>query len=137
MLKLSSDEKDKLYAQMLECVGTYTVVVKFKKKDGTTRVLMGTRNKVTVMQLCNKDLSGMLAGFDKRCNIENYNIPVVDLALGEVRTFCIDRLEAYQVLGFINSVNAEAAFTYLNDIQMAVDKEEAERRKNSSLIEQI
>lgn len=137
MLKLSSDEKDKLYAQMLECVGTYTVVVEFKKKDGTTRVLMGTRNKVTVMQLCNKDLSGMLAGFDKRCNIGNYNIPVVDLALGEVRTFCIDRLEAYQVLGFINSVNAEAAFTYLNDIQMAVDKEEAERRKNSSLIEQI
>lgn len=137
MLKLSSDKKDKLYAQMLECVGTYTVVVKFKKKDGTTRVLMGTRNKVTVMQLCNKDLSGMLAGFDKRCNIGNYNIPVVDLALGEVRTFCIDRLEAYQVLGFINSVNAEAAFTYLNDIQMAVDKEEAERRKNSSLIEQI
>lgn len=137
MLNLSSEEKDKLYAQMLECVAIYTVVVKFKKKDGKTRVLMGTRNKVTVMQLCNKDLSGMLAGFDKRSNIGNYNIPVVDLALGEVRTFCIDRLEAYQVLGFINNTNSEAAFDYYNSVQGAVDKEEAERKNNSSLIEQI
>lgn len=123
MLNLTEKETDLLYAQMLEALDKVTIVVKFKKKDGSIRVMIGTRNKITIQALCNTDLSGMLAGFDKRANVGNHNIPVVDLALGQVRTFCVSRLEAYQVLGFVNDSNAEVAFEYYNKVVEYTEKE--------------
>jgi hypothetical protein len=76
-----------------------------------------------VQEICHTDLSGKLAGFDKKANIGNHNIPIVDLALGDVRTFCVERLEAYQVLGVVNSTNSEAAFEYYNQILDNLEKE--------------
>ena len=142
MLNLSHSEIDNLYSQMLQALGSVTILVKFVKKNGEMRVLLGTRNKMTVQEICNVDLSGMLAGFDKKANIGNHNIPVVDLALGEVRTFCVERLEAYQVLGVITKDNSEAAFEYYNQILENVEKEvneniENKKEKTGSLIDLV
>lgn len=120
------DNVDILYGQMLEALDSVTILIKFEKVNGEKRVMLCTRNKMTIQQLCQKDFSGMLAGMGKRCNIGNHNIPVVDLVLGEARTFSVARLEAYQVLGVITSENAEAAFTYYNEV---VDKLEEELKK--------
>lgn len=141
VLNLSSSELDALYCNLLQALEFQTVVVKFQKKDGSTRVMLGTRNKMTVQQICNTDLSGMLLGFDKKANIENRNIPVVDLALGEVRTFCVSRLEGYQLLGIISNVNSEAAFEYYNqileDVESQIKKEIEDKKKSGSLIDLI
>jgi hypothetical protein len=123
MLNLSASEIDTLYAQLLEALDSVTILVKFIKVNGESRVLLGTRNKRTVQEICHTDLSGKLAGFDKKANIGNHNIPIVDLALGDVRTFCVERLEAYQVLGVVNSTNSEAAFEYYNQILDNLEKE--------------
>lgn len=141
MLKLTEKEIDLLYAQMLETLDKATIVVKFKKKDGSIRVMIGTRNKMTIQAVCNNDLSGMLAGFDKRANIGNHNIPVVDLALGEVRTFCVARLEAYQMIGIVNTTNMEAAFEYYNKVQEYAEKERIkeieEKKETGSLVDLV
>lgn len=142
MLNLSPAELDNLYSSLLQALETVTIVVKFIKKDGSVRVLMGTRNKMTIQQICNVDLTGMLAGFDKKANIGNKNIPVVDLALGEVRTFCVSRLEGYQILGIVTTQNSEAAFEYYNQVVEDVEKQlnkEIEDKKNKvgSLIDLI
>lgn len=142
MLNLSEAELDNLYLSLLQALETVTIVVKFIKKDGSTRVLIGTRNKMTVKYLCNTDLSGKLAGFDKKANITNRNIPVVDLALGDVRTFSVSRLEGYQILGIITTQNSEAAFEYYNqvleDVEKQLNKEiEDKKKKVGSLIDLI
>ena len=126
-----------LYYKLKEAVETQTIIVSFKKKDGDMRVMIGTRNMDTVMKACNRDLLKMLYGFDKRANAQNGNIPVVDLALGEVRTFCVERIHGYQLVGELTEETLPKAFEYYEQVSafVASKVEEAKAAKEGGVIE--
>lgn len=82
-----------------------SAVVTFKKKDGTLRVMLCTRNIYTGA-LVNGDSSavlGRLAGHDKRCSIANGNLAVFDLIIGETRSFNAERVLDIKFLGEIKT----------------------------------
>lgn len=81
-----------------------TAVITFLKKNGDIRLMLGTRNLRTA-ELQYGFLGGMLSGYDNRCGIGNGNIAVIDLILGEVRTFNIERLIDIQYLGNIANLD--------------------------------
>lgn len=79
-----------------------TAFVVFLKKDGTIRLMLCTRNLNTV--LLQYGFQGKaLGGHDNRCNISNGNIAVFDLALGEARSFNIDRLVKIEFKGIVST----------------------------------
>lgn len=79
---------------------TETALVAFMKKDGHARLMLCTRNTDTAKVMwADKHLKGLLGGFDHRCNIRNGNIGVIDLAIGDCRSFGIDRVIAIKWLG--------------------------------------
>lgn len=80
-----------------------TATVLFIKKDGTIRCMLATRNMSTVAIEFGR-LNGLLDGHDKRCNIHNGNISVMDLDLGEPRSFNVDRLVTIGWYGEIDSL---------------------------------
>lgn len=93
---------------------TETALVAFIKKDGHARLMLCTRNISTVKVMWkDRTLKGLLDNFDKRYSIHNGNIAVVDLALGDCRSFNIDRVVAINWLGELEN---------LNDIEEAIDK---------------
>lgn len=71
-----------------------TAVIIFNKASGETRVMLGTRNPKTVtLSNCGDDKSTLkLNSHDKRCNISNGNISVMDLEIGDCRAFNVDRV---------------------------------------------
>ncbi len=79
-----------------------TAAIVFIKKDGTVRTLLGTRNMKTA-SMSGEDLIGKIQGYDSRFNISNGNMAVVDLIIGDVRAFNIDRLVFVEWLGEIES----------------------------------
>lgn len=66
-------------------------VVSFFKKDGTLRTMLCTRNNAIADVCCGVGTHG-LGGHDKRCNVSNGNLAVIDLIIGEARSFNIDRV---------------------------------------------
>ena len=66
-------------------------VVSFFKKNGELRTMLCTRDSDMISFCCNNGNPG-LGGHDKRCNINNGNIAVVDLVIGEARSFNIERV---------------------------------------------
>jgi hypothetical protein len=74
----------------------------FLKKDGTVRIMLGTRNLNTISILYGFQ-GGILGGHDKRCNINNGNLAVYDLVIGDARSFSIDRLLDIQWAGIVES----------------------------------
>lgn len=92
------------YAETFSKLTYETAFMVFLKKDGTVRLMLGTRNLSTIG--IKYGFQGRaLGGHDNRCNINNGNIAVFDLALGEARSFHIDRLVAIEYHGVIE--NAE------------------------------
>lgn len=79
-----------------------TAFVVFLKKDGTIRLMLCTRNLNTV-SLQYGFQGTALGGHDNRCNISNGNIAVFDLALGEARSFNIDRLVKIEFKGIVST----------------------------------
>lgn len=79
-----------------------TAFVVFLKKDGTIRLMLCTRNLNTV-DLQYGFQGKALGGHDNRCNISNGNIAVFDLALGEARSFNIDRLVEIEFKGIVST----------------------------------
>jgi len=63
----------------------------FLKKDGTTRVMLGTRNLDTI-RLMHNVTTNVFNGRDKRAHINNGNIALFDMLVGDIRVFNIDRL---------------------------------------------
>lgn len=90
------------YAELYSKLSYETAVVTFLKKSGEVRVMLATRNLHTV-ELKFGFLGGKLSGHDKRCNIQNGNVAVIDLILGEGRSFNIDRVLDVQFAGEILS----------------------------------
>lgn len=134
---LNDIDLDTLYGNIYQSLETMTAVIKFIKKDGSTRVMLCTRNKETSRSLCNgNDYGAKLGGFDKRTNINNHNIAVIDLVLCDVRTFCVERLEGYQFLGVITNENSSLAFDYYELVMKQVEEEkEKVLKENQSLID--
>ena len=79
-----------------------TAFVVFLKKHGTIRLMLCTRNLNTV-SLQYGFQGKALGGHDNRCNISNGNIAVFDLALGEARSFNIDRLVKIEFKGIVST----------------------------------
>lgn len=90
------------YPEVFSKLTYETAFIVFFKKDGTVRLMLGTRNLNTVA--LEYGFQGReLGGHDNRCNINNGNIAVYDLVLGEARSFSIDRLVNIEYKGIITS----------------------------------
>ena len=68
-----------------------TATIFFLKSSGEVRSMLGTRC-INTGNILYPGIVSALQGHDKRCNIKNGNIALIDLALGEVRSFNIERL---------------------------------------------
>ena len=97
-----------------------TAFVVFLKKDGTIRLMLCTRNLNTVA-LQYGFQGKALGGHDNRCNINNGNIAVFDLALGEARSFNIDRLVKIEFKGIVSTAEQLEEVT-LDIIKIKLDK---------------
>ena len=87
-----------VYSKLTYEVGT----IIFMKKDGTIRLMLGTRN-INTASLEYGFLGGKLSSRDNNCNINNGNVALIDLMIGEIRTFSIDRLIRADFHGYIET----------------------------------
>lgn len=90
------------YPEVFSRLTYETAVIVFLKKDGTVRVMLGTRNLQTI-ELAYGFQGQVLGGHDKRCNINNGNIAVYDLGIGDARQFHIDRLISIDFVGEVKT----------------------------------
>ena len=86
------------YPEVFSKLTYETALVTFLKKDGTIRVMLCTRNLDTI-SIKYGFQGAALGGHDNRCNINNGNLAVYDLILGDARSFNIDRLVDIQYGG--------------------------------------
>lgn len=95
---IGTPEYGEVYARLI----LETAIVVFKKANGKVRVMLCTRNTDTATMIWKEGNIGYsLYGFDKRCNRGNKNLAVVDLILGECRSFNTDRVLALKWYGEI------------------------------------
>ena len=90
------------YPEAFSRLGFETGVIVFIKKDGSIRVMLGTRNLRTV-ELLYGFQGQKLGGHDNRCNINNGNIAVFDMVVGDARSFSINRLAHIEWLGVVSN----------------------------------
>ena len=79
-----------------------TSLIVFLKKNGEVRIMLGTRNLNTV-NLSFGWQANALNMQDGRCNINNGNIAVIDMIIGEGRSFNIERVLDIQYAGVITT----------------------------------
>lgn len=91
------------YAEVYRRLSYETAVITFLKKDGTVRIMLGTRNLNTV-GLKYGFQGPVLGGHDRRCNINNGNMAVFDLAIGDARSFSISRVLDIQWAGMVDTI---------------------------------
>lgn len=91
------------YPEVYSRLNFELAVITFFKKDGQIRIMLGTRNLNTVK--LKYGFQGVaLGGHDKRCNINNGNLAVFDMMLGEARSFNISRLIDIQFAGVVSDL---------------------------------
>lgn len=78
------------YPEVFSKLTYETAYLIFLKKDGSIRLMLATRNLSTVALRWGFQ-GKALGGHDNRCNINNGNVAVFDLLLGDARSFSIDR----------------------------------------------
>lgn len=102
------------YAEIFSKLTYETAVLVFFKKNGDIRVMLGTRNLSTI-DLIHGFQGYVLGGHDTRCNINNGNLAVYDMVIGDARSFSIDRLVHAEFLGTITTKEGynKALETYL------------------------
>lgn len=88
------------YPEVFSRLTYETATLIFNKRDGSIRVMLATRN-IGTAEIEYGFLGWALGGHDNRCNINNGNIAVIDLIIGEPRSFNIDRLVDIQYHGVI------------------------------------
>lgn len=82
---------------------TYEIgILIFFKKDGTIRIMLATRN-LKIIELEYGFQGAALGGHDNKCNINNGNLSVFDVIIGEARSFNINRLVDIQYCGIPSS----------------------------------
>lgn len=93
-------------------------VVIFEKKDGNIRVMLSTRNAdIATLMWPDNNLEYLLAGFDRRCNRSNGNLAVIDVILGDCRSFNINRVIGIKWLGEITRDTLEDALAEYENIE--------------------
>lgn len=90
------------YAEVYGKLTYETASLIFFKKDGSIRIMLATRNLHTV-ELEYGFQGQILGGHDTRCNINNGNIAIYDMLLGDARSFNIDRLVDIEYYGVIST----------------------------------
>lgn len=91
-------------------------LVAFIKSNKRTRFMLATRNlRIANLMWPDNNLKYLLNGFDYRCNIHNKNLAVIDLMIGDCRSFNTDRVTDIRWLGEITDINT------LNNILEQVD----------------
>lgn len=107
-----TDKMRAVYGEAYGRLSAEIATIIFIKRDGTIRSMLATRN-LQVVRLLFEGIGNILLGHDKRCNIGNGNLAVVDLLLGEPRQFNIERIVSITWHGEANT---------LNDIQRIVEE---------------
>lgn len=90
------------YAEIYGRLNFETAIIVFLKKSGDIRTMLATRCTSTI-DLNNGDRGVTFGGYDKRCTINNGNIAVIDLVIGEARQFNVERLLKVQFIGEIKT----------------------------------
>lgn len=90
------------YATIYSRLTYETAGVIFMKKNGEIRLMLCTRNLKTV-EIAYGFKGTELGGHDRRCNINNGNIAVIDMYLGEARSFNVERLVDIEFYGEIKT----------------------------------
>ena len=90
------------YPEVFSRLTFETATIVFLKKNGEVRVMLGTRNLNTVSLLYGFQ-GQVLGGHDNRCNINNGNLAVFDMVIGDARSFNIDRVLDIQYAGVVTT----------------------------------
>ena len=90
------------YTEVFSRLTYETAGVIFFKKNGDVRIMLCTRNLSTAALEYGFKGSD-LGGHDNRCNINNGNIAVIDMLIGEARSFNIDRLVSIDYYGIVET----------------------------------
>lgn len=88
------------YSEVFGRLTFETATIIFIKKNGEIRTMLATRNLQTAA-IYNGFMGRELGGHDTRCNINNGNLAVIDLMLGEARSFNIERVISVDYHGTI------------------------------------
>lgn len=94
------------YPEIYDRLNFETFVLFFCKRNGDIRVMLATRNSDTfeLIQDSNSgDLIIKLEQHDRRCNINNGNVAVIDLEIKDARSFNINRLIQCYSYGIVNT----------------------------------
>jgi len=79
-----------------------TALIVFLKKNGEVRIMLGTRNLNTA-NIYFGWLGDKLNMQDGRCNINNGNIALIDLIIGDGRSFNVERVLDIQYAGVVTT----------------------------------
>lgn len=90
------------YQELFSRLTYETALVVFLKRNGEVRLMLCTRNLSTVSLLYGFQ-GQALGGHDNRCNINNGNVAVFDMIVGEARSFNIDRVLDVQFAGIVST----------------------------------
>lgn len=90
------------YPEIYNKLSYEVATVIFMKKDGTIRIMLATRN-INTAALEYGFKGGELGGRDNKCNINNGNVAVIDMLIGEPRIFHIDRLVSVEYHGVVGT----------------------------------
>lgn len=111
------------YSDLYMFMSTHTVLVVFLKKDGHPRCMLCTRSSAT-MRLCYEDRIPAFKGHDKRCSIDNGNLGVMDLMIGEPRSFNVNRICNIYDCGEINTFKElESKMEYTRSFEEEYNKQ--------------
>lgn len=91
------------YSDVYNKLNFETAILIFIKKNGSLRIMLATRNSQTI-QLWGSNSLAMLHGHERRCNIKNNTIAVVDLEIDQARSFNAFYLVDYRSLGVISTI---------------------------------
>ena len=92
------------YPEVFSKLTFETAIIVFLKRNGEVRLMLGTRNLNTVSLLYGFQ-GQTLGGHDNRCNINNGNLAVFDMVVGDARSFNIERVLDIQYAGVITTVD--------------------------------
>lgn len=104
---LGMDSREKYQVLFRELL-THVAEIIFIKANGELRPMLCTRNAI-LGSLFGFDLPYMtanVASHDRRCSIDNGNIAVIDLVIGEGRSFNIDRVVCVHVFDSVETPEA-------------------------------
>lgn len=110
------------YPEVYSRLNFETAVIIFLKKNGDVRLMLGTRNMNTI-DMDHGFQGKALGGHDNRCNINNGNVAVFDLIIGEARSFNIDRLVSIEFKDVISTrEQLDEVIDYFDDFKEQYEK---------------